>query len=131
MQFPEIVKVSADPAAGGEIVYVADEDCIVHSVIFQLVTNATVVNRRVSLVADDGSTVFWRQATNYDQTASLTNVYCAFEGGALGSGGGSTTFMIPTGGLRLRKGDRLSTLTSNLNAGDNYGALVLQVERES
>jgi hypothetical protein len=39
-----------------------------------------------------------------------------------------TVMPLPTGGLRLRKNDVLSTLTAAIVAGDNYSTAVLRVE---
>lgn len=133
MPFPgqtigEVVVVSADPAAGAEISYTADQDMIVHAVGFNLVTSATVANRFPGLVADDGgSNVFFETQTGSAETASATWRNYAFEG-APSSSGNPRTFPLPAGGLRLKKGDRIRTLTGAIDAGDNYGSMILQIE---
>lgn len=124
-RLPEIVKVAADPAAGGEILFTADEDMIVHSVYFSLTTSAVVANRTVMLLADDGTSTFFKSQASSSQAAGLTFNYCAFEG-APASG---LNVALPSGGLRLRKGDRLLTSTLSKDAGDDYGVMRLQIER--
>lgn len=123
----EVVKLTANPAAGNEILYTADEDMIVHSVMFTLVTSAVVANRFVALVADDGVNQYFRSADPTARAASTSNQYCFFEGAS-----GNTLslgFALPAQGLRLRKGDRLGTSTSAKDVGDDYTAAVAQVER--
>jgi hypothetical protein len=130
---PEIIKVSVDPAAGGELSYTADEDMTIHSFKFALVTSAVVANRQVILVADDGNAAnrFWMTASSYLQPASSGNVnYVAFEGVVNVQNVGVVTMPLPTLGLKLRKGDRLQTVTVNLDAGDNYTSAWIQAERE-
>lgn len=120
-------KISADPAAGSEIIFTADEDMIVHSLVFQLITDATVANRTPTILADDGNDVFFRASAGV-QTASVAQTYCAFAGSAF-QAASTVLFAFPATGLRLRKGDRLRTSTNTLQAGDNYGPMVMQVER--
>lgn len=128
------LKQSADPAAGAEITFVADEDIIVHSVYVTLVTSATVANRRVHLIADDGANgannIFWRQPATVDITASLTEPITAFEGATSTAAAGVLVLTLPVGGLRMRRNDRLRTLTTGIDVGDNYGAMNLWVERQ-
>ncbi len=122
-----VEKVSADPAAGGEIVYTADENVIVHACAFTLVTNATVASRIVNLVADDGADVFF-SVPAITHVASETRRYSAFAG-ANNRSNVNVTLELPSTGLRLRKGDRLRTLTTALQAGDDFGPMTLQAER--
>ena len=130
-RFAEIIKPSTDPAAGVEVSWTADEDCIVFSAAITLVTSATVANRRVHLVADDGTNIFFRSPASADATASGTFRYFAFAGSALSSPlGGFMVLPLPSVGLKLRKGDRLYTVTQGIDAGDNYSAMTLQVERQ-
>ena len=130
--FAEIIKASADPAVGGEIVYTADENMIVHSCVVTLVTSAVAANRQAQLLADDGNAanVFYRAGTQTAITASQTGTVSGVEGIPLQSFGGLSLISLPSMGLRLRKGDRLRTLTSGLDAGDNYGVMTIQAERQ-
>jgi hypothetical protein len=129
---PEIIKASADPAAGGEIVYTADEDMTIHSLTFTLTTSAIVNNRIVTLRADDGNpanTFFW-VSSPANHAASTTLPYSAVEGVPTATITGLILIALPALGLKLRKGDRLRTVTTLLDVGDNYTAMTIQAERE-
>lgn len=121
------VKQSDDPAAGDEITFVADEDCIVYSLRFTFVTSAVAGNRNPALVADDGTNQFFRVNDNTARAASTTSEYCFYAGSS--SVSINQGFPLPDGGLRLREGDRIRTITAGLDAGDNYSAMTLQVDR--
>jgi hypothetical protein len=122
---------SPDPAAGAEAVFTADEDMVVVSVSVTLVTSATVANRTVQFVADDGTNISFRSTSTQPQTASATANHSAFAGAAFGTGTNTVyTYPLPAGGLKLKKGDRLRTITALLDAGDNYGPMTLMTERE-
>lgn len=123
----DVETITTDPAAGSEIIFTADGDMIVHAAVFQFTTDATVANRTVQLKADDGTHVFFSVAAG-TQAASISQGYAVFSGSAFQS---ASTILLafPSGGLRLRKNDRLRTATSSIQAGDNYGAMTLRVER--
>lgn len=130
MSFPIMEKVSADPAANNEIVYTADENMIVKSVAFTLVSDATAANRTVTLIADDGTDIFFRTTGGSPQAASETWTYGAYQGCSRESVGVfHLNLGFPEGGLYLPAGSRLRTNTINRQAGDNYSAMILQVER--
>lgn len=122
---PIRVLLSADPAAGAELTYTAPFDMIIHSLRFTFVTSATVANRFPSLVADDGTNQFFRFRDAGARTAGATYEYCFSEGNF--SNSIDAGFPLPAQGLRLRKGDRLRSVTTNIDAGDNYGPLILQI----
>lgn len=125
----EIVQASADPAAGGEVVFTADQDMIVYSLYFTFVASVAVGNRLPALVADDGTNIFFKSSWTQNHTASQTRDYCAYAGAPRDASGiGPNSIPLPSGGLRLRKGDRLRTSTVALDAGDDYGVMRLQVE---
>jgi hypothetical protein len=132
-QIPEIIKASTDPAAGGEIVYTADEDMIIHSVYFVLTTSAVVANRQVGLWADDGNAanLFFRSGSTYTHTAGTGVAYCFSEGAPITVLSGMVLGFLPALGLRLRKGDRIRTVTVAFDPGDNYSAMTIQAERET
>lgn len=125
----EIIQAAADPAAGGEIVFTAPEDMIVHSIRFSLVTNATVANRVVALVADDGTNEFFRSIATATHPQSQNSQYSAYEGAVPTTFGGLYVLALPDGGLQLRKGDRLRTSTTLIDPGDDFGLMRLQAER--
>lgn len=134
IQRPEVpfeALAGADPAAGAEgIAYTvpAGQAWIVHSLNIQLVTDATVANRRIHLVVDDGSTIYGRWFASQVQAASLTQDYSIglVDTGVQDNINGSLVVPLP---LRLGAGHRLRTITTALQAGDNYGAPMALIER--
>jgi hypothetical protein len=95
---------------------------------FTLVTSATVVNRFVSIVLDDGVTTFYQAP---DNTAHVNGVTVSHSfGDALGAFG--TTAVAYLGPLprapMLLAGWRIRTTTQGLDAGDNYAAPQYLVE---
>jgi hypothetical protein len=89
-----------------------------------LTTNVTVANRFVKLTCDDGATVYFRVPHGSGQAASTVYSYCFFEGA------GITTYADPgaaVGGLpvnnRLLAAHRIRTVTTNLQAGDQWSAV--------
>lgn len=129
---PHIEVVTTDPAASGELSWTAPEDCIVHGARFQFVTSATAGNRRVRLAADGGADAeeYYRMATASDQAATTTHEYCGFPGAPASVVQALTQLItLPNGGLKMRKGDRLKTVTLGLVAGDNFGPATLLIER--
>jgi hypothetical protein len=127
--------VSVDPAAGGDIVFTADSDLLVHSLTFSFSTSATVVTRQVELRVDDGTAavnVFLRSTCGVTQAQSVAGaLYYGFAGqiqaGSPGSGRGAIA--MPPGGIRMRKGDRLVITAVNKDVGDDFSAAILQIER--
>lgn len=120
---------TAGPAAGAEISHTVPAGKIwrLLSARYELVTDATVSNRRTSLVIDDGATVIHRHVSNQVQAASLTYEYdwgvgrieAAVRSGHVGDP------LVP---LNLPAGYRIRTITENLQAGDDYSAAFLLVE---
>lgn len=122
--------ITADPAAGADVSYTADDDMIVYSFVVPFVTSAVVANRRVRVVADDGADVFFRSPAVTTQAASLTRVYSGVTGSAPSADLDPDIVVgFPPEGLRLRKGDRFIVTAQNKDAGDNFGACVLHAER--
>lgn len=131
MALPNLEKITTNPAADTTITYVADEDMIVHSLAFSLVTSATAATRRVLVLADDGADTFFRTAAKATQIASLVYQYSAFDGSQGGAvvGDIEVTLDWPENGLSLRKNDRLLIEVIYLQAGDDLSAATLRVER--
>lgn len=132
-RLPEIVKFTADPAAGALWTYVADEDMIVWSLNGQIATDANVANRQVFLTADDGNTAntFFRSIAATQLAASTAGAFITAFAGAPGRTPGSnwSEIPLPSSGLRLRKGDRLLIGVNNRQAGDDLTAFVADIER--
>lgn len=105
------------------------------SLVATLVTDATVMDRRVRLVAGDRSNRWWGAISSVAQAASATVEYGAYEGAD--TGGSATlalTLPLPTGGLLLRPGHQLESVTLNLQAGDQWSlvnALIDEIPSDS
>lgn len=120
-----------NPAAGDEISEAVPTNAmwILKGVLFTLVTDATVINRRVALQLTDGAQVIMDIMSETVQAASLTRYYRAIRMGYLISATGAYIyFSLPVGGIKLRQGWTVGTNTDNLQAGDDFGAPVLVVE---
>ena len=94
---------------------------------FPLVTDANAANRMMHLTLDDGTTVFYTSETIVTQTASLTRTY------ALAIGAPQQTvidahYNITLPDIILSGGFRIKTVTTALQATDNFGAPQLLVE---
>lgn len=118
--------VGATPAAGAEFTIKAPGQGLwrIISLSFTLATSAVVANRRVALLADDQTDVYFAAASSVDLTASLTTRVSAF-GGAAATGvvGGAINIALPRDGLPLQPGHRLRSSTLNLDVGDQYSAI--------
>jgi len=94
----------------------------------QLVTDATAANRTLALVFDDGTNSYMYAATNFNQTASQALNY------AFGDVGQTYGFYLLGGmvsapaNLVLAAGHRIRTVTTTLQAGDNWGPPQYAVE---
>lgn len=114
----------ADPAAGAEIsqTVTAGQRWRLQAFTFTLVTDATVANRNVSIVLDDGADVFYRAGSNFNQVASTTVVYTASGHGQLGSTLNNVVLIPLPQPCMLFQGWRIRTITGAIAAGDNFGA---------
>lgn len=93
-----------------------------------LLTDATVANRVVVILLDNGTTVFHAVDGNYNHTASLNADYQLFDYGALGVQQNGRVYLPMPSSVILLGGSRIRTSTANLQAGDNWGAPQLLVE---
>lgn len=125
------IKQSADPAAGAQISWTADENVIIRSVTFQLTTDANVATRGVILQARDAAgKTFFRTISQQTQAASVTQNYQGHEGLQHATPGSNWGLLpLPAGGLRLRTGDVLLTGLNNGQVGDDFTAITMQVEK--
>lgn len=121
--------LGADPAAGAESVETVPAGA--HWELWtwraSLVTNATVAARRVHLVLDDGANIILDLAADTDQTASLTRNYNMARWGFAPTGTGTELYIPAPFSIHLEAGYRIRTLTTNLQAGDNWSAPRYQV----
>lgn len=99
-----------------------------HSMAFSLVTDANAANREVSITFDDGATAYMVAASGVNQAASLTRRYSAAKGGIRGAAATAAEITIALPDVWLPAGHRIRTVTTNIQAGDNYGAPLLHVE---
>jgi len=119
-----------DPAAGVEIAETVPTNARWRplAIQFAFVTDATVANREVSLVVDDGATGFARVPSGTAQTATLTRTYSAFHHAPRNTIAQDGTLNLPLPRIDLQGGHSLRTVTTNLQAGDNFGPPQLLVE---
>lgn len=123
------VVAGADPAAGAEVsdTVPAGKVWRLRGMILTLVTDATAATRRVHVTLDDGTTVFYRRAANASQAASLTQNY-VLAVGEQESAVRDTWTTDPLPEIDLPAGARIKTVTTNKQAGDNYGVTQYYVE---
>lgn len=101
----------------------------VHSVRFQLTTNATVANRRVHLVFEGAVARQFECFSDIDQTASLTRVYFCAPYGALPDSTDDIKILVPIPDpIWMTSGTTIDTSTVNLQAGDVHSGLSVQRE---
>jgi hypothetical protein len=122
--------LGADPAAGAEIseTVPAGARWRLRTFAYTLVTSAAVVNRVPVLTIDDGANIFWEAASNVAQTATQTAKYRAGAGVPLGTFAALAYWLPLPSDLTLQAGCRIRTVTAAIDAGDNYGPPVYQVE---
>jgi hypothetical protein len=119
-----------NPAAAAEITEAVPTGAAwkLHALSAQLVTDATVANRNVRLMADDGANIYVMSDANYAHPGSTTLAYSA-KALPTQAVGASTFVNIPwPHDLVLPAGHRIRTLTQNIQAGDNWGVPLLYVE---
>ena len=100
----------------------------VNSAVSTLVCDATVINRTMHLIFDDGANVVYRALVNSNLVAGQTGQMVFGIAGAAGV----TTSISPHGfipqDMRLPAGFRIRSSTVGLQAGDDFSAPVLMVE---
>jgi hypothetical protein len=93
-----------------------------------LVTDATVATRTVNFIIDDGATTLLNFPGVTTQAASLTRAYNVAEYGFQPSAVGTDIFFYIPFLVRLFQAWRIRTSTTNLQAGDDWGAPQMMVE---
>lgn len=123
---------AAAPAAGAEatITVPAGEIWKIHTISVQLVTDANVANRRVHILVDDGSGIGIEMFTEQDQAAGLTRNYSFAQYGILPDtiDGNAICAPLPAN-LFTVDSLTISTVTQNIQVGDQYNQMVLSVEK--
>lgn len=124
---PRVI-ATTDPAANTEHSYTVPAGQLLElwAVNFNLVTDANAATRRVVLTIDDGTTVFYKSASQVTQAASLTYNYTFSVGAVDRSAVAGTDVLQNLGGpMVLRAGYRIKTVTASIQATDNYGVAQL------
>lgn len=125
----------SDPAAGVEATVTTflnaqSGPASILSVSVQLVTDATVANREVVLIVDDGSTtVFASIPSGVTQVASQTRRYTFGLALPRGAGAQSLDVVAPLPPVAVFNGWRVRTSTVGLQAGDNFGPMTVLVSK--
>lgn len=120
-----------DPAAGVEVSEAVPTDARwrVLTVLWELVADATVANRQPQLQLTDGATVLSKTRALTAQTASQTRIYnysLNYPDNTPSQTAGEYQSFLPIN--MLAAGFIISSDTTSLQAGDNYGAPQLLVE---
>ena len=119
-----------NPAAGVEISETVPTNARwrLRSIRFSFTASADVATRRVRLVVDDGTTTIWRTDAQITQVASTARTYHFGRGQVTDSLNVIDTVNYGLPPFVLPAAARFSTLTVSLQALDNYGPPVYQVE---
>jgi len=123
------VSTGANPAAGAEVSVTIASNQLVRlvSVKIQLVADATVVNRLVQLIVTDSAKNVFRVTALTNQTAGQTITYYFSIGVDRDENGNTWVIPLPEdifAGIAWT----IETVTTNLQAGDDYAAPVLVYE---
>jgi hypothetical protein len=124
------VIIGNDPAAGAEVndTVPAGAAWRLRAALLTLVTSANVANRRPHLVFDDGTNVYLRSVSGTDIPASTTATISFWAGGTIVAPNNNVQVAPLPDAVLLFPGHRIRTITTALDAGDNYGAPVYMVE---
>lgn len=119
------------PAAGADIVVAVPSGARwrVHSFRATLTTAVAGANRDVSLVFDDGATIFAESPSNLVLAASSVNIYNWFDSATLlGTAfNGRTVAPLPSINA-LHRGFRISTQTTGIQAADQWSSAQLLIQ---
>jgi len=119
-----------DPAAGQEISETVPTNTRWRfvSILALLTTDATVASRVAYWAVDDGSTLLFTGNAGLTQGVSSTEAYSLIPSySQRGDIGGNRVLAVPSP-LILQAGWRIRSSTTNLQAGDNWGAPRFSVE---
>lgn len=121
-----------NPAAGAECSMSVPADQVWHVLYFyvQLVTDATVANRRTHLVFNNNNGPYIEAFSSVDQAASLTRNISAAQFGHVPDEIDDNDIIIPIPqNMWLLGESQIATATVNKQAGDNYGKPIVLVEQ--
>lgn len=122
---------SANPAAGAELSITVPDGVQweLLGIVFSLVTDATVANRRVHVNIGGVGNFQLNCFGNTDQAASLTRQYNCSPVGVIPDEIDDNDIIIPIpAGIFLDQGMKIITQTTNFQAGDNFGAMTVLVK---
>jgi hypothetical protein len=119
-----------NPAAGVEITETVPTGARwrMIAVYVVLVTSADVANRRFHLTFDDGTNIYARTVGGTDMAASITSRISSLVTGQLVAANNTAQVALLPDGLYLAAGHRIISITTSLQALDDYGAPQLYVE---
>jgi len=119
------------PGAGAEISFAvpAHTTATIHSIVFSLTTSVAGANREVTLVLDDTAVICFQVPSGFIQTASLTHTYCFALGVTQFAGAQALLHIAPLVPIQLPALFRLRTVTTNLQAADQYSTSNLFIEK--
>jgi len=127
-----ILAYSSNPAAGSEISLTVPQGLVwrIIAARVQLVSDATVSNRRIHLVFSFDAVALLDCFGAIEQAASETRNYSfgAYSNIPDGIDGNDIPISIPNN-IVLREDGIISTETTNLQAGDNFGIMTVLVEQ--
>ena len=126
--------VSADPAATGaeHSITISNGPIILVGFSVALVTDANAANRQVKFSFEDASgRVFQYAVSGGTQAASLTRQYAGRIAEYASPAVADTLFTVslPTGGIWLPENAIIKTVTTSIQATDNWGVLTYQFKR--
>lgn len=121
----------SNPAAGAEILETVPAGRLwkIIAMRFQLVAAAAAASRRVHVVFTDGSSDLLDCFSSVDQIISETKNYSVGGFGAVPDETDDNDILIAMPpNIMLPQGAEIKTITTNLNAGDNFGVPIFLVE---
>lgn len=121
---------SATPSAGAEIGLTVTDGTRSKPITmsFELTTDANAANRRVHMEIVDGTSIVGRMPADAVQVASDTRRYTACAGAFRKTGAGGASLITMPIDLVLGPNDTLRTVTTNLQAGDQFTNAQLYLE---
>jgi hypothetical protein len=120
-----------DPAAGAEVSETVPVGAKWRLISFSvtLVTAVAAANRSPALIIDDGTNILYYSTLHAVQTASLTRIYQYAQGSYwVSAADANGVYQDGLPGLYLMPGWRIRTLTTNIQAADNWGAPQYSIE---
>ncbi len=119
-----------NPAAGVEVIETVPTNARwrLRALRATLVTDGTVVTRTVNFIIDDGANTLLNFPGVTTQAQTLTRAYNVAEYGFQPAAVGTDIFFYIPFLVKLLQGWRIRTSTTNLQAGDNWGAPQMEVE---